>query len=95
MLGEHVPRSKGLVMQASRNTSFALVKSEPSGTVLLICATNQNPPIKRELSTPLSFVGGSPGAIECLAFRLPFADKLLKQFVFFDRSGHFLAGGRI
>jgi hypothetical protein len=32
---------------------------------------------------------------ECLAFRLPFADKLLKQFVFFDRSGHFLAGGRI
>ena len=32
---------------------------------------------------------------ECLAFRLPFADKLLKQFVFFHRSGHFLASGRI
>jgi hypothetical protein len=31
--------------------------------MLLICATNQNPPIKRELSTPLSFVGGCPGAM--------------------------------
>src|ERR1700759_1437810 len=30
---------------------------------LLICATKQNPPIKRELSTPWIFVGGCPGAM--------------------------------
>ena len=36
-----------------------------------------------------------PGGHECFAFRLPFPDKLFKQSVFFNRSGHFLAGRRI
>ena len=64
-----------------------------SGTVLLICATKKKPADKTGAFDSLEFRGWLSRGHECLAFRIPFANKLLKQFVFFDRSGRFLAGG--